>query len=150
VTSQPTPTVAAPAEPAFPIDFGSLRNMVEYRFTVLDGYVDVRGLPTFVVVNEPMKIKFCELLRDLANHNLVAKIQRVSDKLVISVFLRPRLGKPKRTINLLLFLASVVTVGYASYLLIFGVDPRLASFMYSNLSASDCPRSRDLEHNWIA
>ena len=63
--------------------------MVEYRFTLLDGYVDVRGLPTFVVANEPMKNKFRELLRDLANHNLAAKIQRVSDKLVISVFPAP-------------------------------------------------------------
>ena len=135
MTAQPAPATA-PAEPVFPIDFGSLRNMVEYRFTLLDGYVDVRGLPTFVVANEPMKNKFRELLRDLANHNLAAKIQRVSDKLVISVFPRPRLGQPKRTINLLLFLASVVTVSYASYLLIFGVDPRLASFMYSSLSAT--------------
>jgi len=135
VTAQPAPATA-PAEPAFPIDFGSLRNTVEYRFTLLDGYVDVRGLPTFVVANEPMKNKFRELLRDLANHNLAAKIQRVSDKLVISIFSRPRLGQPKRTINLLLFIASVVTVSYASYFLIFGVDPRLASFMYSSLSAS--------------
>ena len=135
MTAQPAPATA-PAEPAFPIDFGSLRNMVEYRFTVLDGYVDIRGLPTFVVANEAMKSKFRELLRDLANHNLAAKIQRVSDKLVISIFARPRLGQPRRTINLLLFLASVVTVSYASYFLIFGVDPRLASFMYSSLSAS--------------
>jgi membrane-associated protease RseP (regulator of RpoE activity) len=135
VTAQPAPA-AAPAEPTFPIDFGSLRNMVEYRFTVLDAYVDIRGLPAFVVANEPMKTKFRELLHDLANHKLVAKIQRVSDKLVISVFPRPRLGQPNRMKNLLLFLASVVTVSYASYLLVFGVDPRLASFMYSNLNAS--------------
>ncbi|HXX72558.1 MAG TPA: site-2 protease family protein [Candidatus Acidoferrales bacterium] len=124
------------AAPIFPIDFGSLRNMIEYRFTLLDAYVDINGLPTFAVAEEPIKVKFQDLLSDLANHNLAAKIRRVSDKLVISVFPKPHLGQPRRTINVLLFFASVATVGYASYLLIFGVDPRLAAFMYSNLGAS--------------
>jgi membrane-associated protease RseP (regulator of RpoE activity) len=111
--------------------------MIEYRFTVLDAYVDVNGLPTFVVANEPMKAKFRELLGDLANHNLVAKIRRVSDKLVISIFPKPKLGQPKRQINLLLFLATMISVGVTSYLYIFSLDPRLAAIMYVNLSATD-------------
>jgi membrane-associated protease RseP (regulator of RpoE activity) len=111
--------------------------MVEYRFTLLDAYADVNGLPTFVVVNEPMKVKFRELLGDLANHKLAARIRRVSDKLVISVFPKPRLGQPRRMINLLLFLATVVSVTVASYLTIFSLDPRLASFMFQNLGATD-------------
>jgi len=127
----------APAVPAFPIDFGSIRSMLEYRFTVLDAYVDVNGLPTFVVANEPVKDKFRELLRDLANHGLMAKIRRVSDKLVISVFPKPILGKPRRRINLLLFLATIATVSVASYLNIFSVDPRLAAVMFSGFSATN-------------
>jgi len=130
--AQPTPVI-----PSFPTDFGSMRNMIEYRFTLLDAYVDVNGLATFVVANEPIKVKFRELLGDLANHNLMAKIRKVADKLVISVFPKPRLGRPRRTINLLLFLATVVTVGIASYGLIFDLDPRLAAFMYTSLSAGD-------------
>ena len=134
-----------PAEPPanatvvhfFPIDFGSLRNMVEYRFTLLDAYADVNGLPTFVVVNEPMKTKFQELLNDLANHKLMAKIRRVSNKLVISVFPKPELGRPRRKINLILFLATVVAVSIASYLSIFAINPQLASFMFQNLGATD-------------
>jgi Zn-dependent protease len=129
--------VFAPAVPAFPIDFGSIRSMLEYRFTVLDAYVDVNGLPTFVVANEPVKDKFRELLRDLANHGLMAKLRRVSDKLVISVFPKPVLGKPRRRINLLLFLATIATVSVASYLNIFSVDPRLASVMFSGFSATN-------------
>jgi len=129
--------VFAPAVPAFPIDFGSIRSMLEYRFTVLDAYVDVNGLPTFVVANEPVKDKFRELLRDLANHGLMAKIRRVSDKLVISVFPKPILGKPRRRINLLLFLATIATVSVASYLNIFSVDPRLAAVMFSGFSATN-------------
>jgi membrane-associated protease RseP (regulator of RpoE activity) len=111
--------------------------MIEYRFTVLDAYVDVNGLPTFVVTNEPIKAKFQELLRDLANHNLVAKIRSVSDKLVISIFPKPKLGQPRKKINVFLFLATVITVGIASYLYTFSLDPRLVPIMYVNLNASD-------------
>ena len=135
MTAEPTPATV-PSFPTFPVDFGSIRSMIEYRFTVTDSYIDVNGLPTFVVATEPIKVKFQELLHDLANHNLAAKIRKVSDKLVISIFPKPQLGQPRRTINLLLFMASVVTVGYASYLFIFGIDPRLASFMYSDLGAN--------------
>ena len=110
--------------------------MLEYRFTVLDAYVDVNGLPTFVVANEPIKVKFEELLNDLANHQLMAKVRRVSDKLVISAFPKPKLGQPRKKINLLLFIASVITVGVASYLNIFDMDPRLAAFMFENLNAN--------------
>ena len=136
MTAKPTPATI-PAVPSFQIDFGSLRSMIEYRFTVLDAYVDVNGLPTFVVTNEPIKAKFQELLGDLANHNLVAKIRSVSDKLVISIFPKPKLGQPRKKINVLLFLATVITVGIASYLYTFSLDPRLVPIMYVNLNASD-------------
>jgi membrane-associated protease RseP (regulator of RpoE activity) len=110
--------------------------MIEYRFTILDSYVDVNGLPTFVVTKEPIKAKFRELLGDLGNHNLVAKIRGVSDKLVISVFPKPKLARPRRKINLLLFFVSMITVSVTSYFFIFSLDPRLAAIMYVNLSAT--------------
>jgi len=117
--------------PSFPVDFGSLRNMVEYRFTLKDAYVDVEGLPTFIVAQEPMKDKFRELLHDLANHNLMAKIRRVQDKLVISMFPKPSLGKPRKIINLVMFVATIFTVGIASSALIFDVDPRLTAALFA-------------------
>ena len=117
--------------PTFSIDFGSIRSMLEYRFTVKDAYVDVNGLPTFVVMEEPVKQKFQELLLDLRNHQLTARIQRVAGNLVVSVFPRPTLRTPRLRINLMLFLATIVTVGYASYTLIFDVDPRLTSALFS-------------------
>jgi membrane-associated protease RseP (regulator of RpoE activity) len=116
--------------------------MVEYRFSLLDAYVDVNGLPTFVVASEPVKSKFQELLRDLAHHELVAKIRRVSDKLVISVFPKPKLGQPRRKLNALLLLATTVAVAYASYeviftSIIFSSDSRLEALMYANMSATN-------------
>jgi Zn-dependent protease len=106
--------------------------MLEHRFTILDAYVDVNGLPTFVITREPIKEKFLELLRDLKNHNLSAKVRQVADKLVISVFPKPVLGKPRRFINLALFLATIGTVSLASYYFIFAVDPRLITALFSN------------------
>jgi membrane-associated protease RseP (regulator of RpoE activity) len=110
--------------------------MIEYRFTLLDAYIDVNGLPTFVVAQEPVKEKFSELLHDLANHNLMARIRRVTEKLVISVFPKPNLGKPRKRINLALFLATIGTVGIASYYFIFNVDPRLTAALFASSSLS--------------
>jgi len=127
-----TPQAAEPRQPSFQLDFGSLRNMVEYRFTLTDAYVDVQGLPTFIVVQEPMKDKFRELLHDLSNHNLMAKIRRIDHKLVISIFPKPNLGKPRKIINLVLFVATILTIGIASSALIFNVDPRLNAALFAN------------------
>jgi Zn-dependent protease len=106
--------------------------MIEYRFNLLDAYVDTAGMPAFIVTREPVKDKFQELLRDLANHSLTASIRRVENKLVISIFPKPKLGRPRRIINLILFLATMGTVALASYLLIFDVDPRLTAVLYAN------------------
>lgn len=127
---------SASSVPSYPLDFGSIKSMIEYRFNLLDAYVDAAGMPTFLVGREPVKEKFQELLRDLANHNLMARIQRVENKLAISIFPKPKLGQPRRVINLVLFLATLATVTLASYFLIFNVDPRLTVALYagSNLS----------------
>jgi Zn-dependent protease len=135
LTSEPTSTAPVTGTrplPTFTLDFGSIKSMVEYRFTLLDAYVDVNGLPTFVTVLEPVKEKFQELLLDMANHGLSAKIRKVSEKLVISVFPKPNLGNPRKLINLLLFIATIGTVGLASYSLIFDVDPRLTEALFRN------------------
>ena len=135
MTSEPASAIL-PVMPSFTTDFGSIRAMIEYRFRLLDAYVDVNGLPTYAVADEPVKEKFRELLNDLANHHLMAKIRRVSDKLLISVFPKPTLGKPRKSINLILFLATIGTVGLASYLLIFNVDSRLTTALFANTSLS--------------
>jgi membrane-associated protease RseP (regulator of RpoE activity) len=118
--------------PAYPIDLGSIRSMVEYRFKLLDAYVDYAGIATFLVEQEPVKEKFQEFLHDLANHDLIGRIRKVGDKLAISVFPKQKLGQPRKKINLILFLATVGTVAFASYLLVFDVDPRLAAALYVN------------------
>jgi Zn-dependent protease len=121
--------------PVYPLDFGSIKSMVEYRFNLLDAYVDAYGMATFAVAKEPVKEKFQELLHDLANHNLMATIQKVAGKLVISVFPRPKLGQPRKVINLVLFLATVATVSLASYFYIFAIDPRVSAILFAGSGA---------------
>ncbi len=105
--------------------------MVEYRFNLLDAYVDTYGMATFAAAQEPIKDKFQELLRDLANHNLMARIQKVAGKLVISVFPKPKLTQPRKIINLILFLATVATVSLASYFYISTIDPRVSTILFA-------------------
>jgi membrane-associated protease RseP (regulator of RpoE activity) len=110
--------------------------MIEYRFNLLDSYVDTSGLATFTVVQEQVKEKFQELLHDLANHNLMASIQKVADKLVISVFPKPKLSQPRKAVNLALFLATVATVSLASYFYITAIDPRVSTILFTGSGAS--------------
>jgi len=116
--------------PSFPIDIGSIRSLLEYRFTILDWYIDVNGLPTFVVAQEQIKLKFQELLADLRNHSLSARVVKVSDKLVISVFPKRNLGKPRKLINLLMFLATIGAIGLAGYTAVFYADPRVTAALF--------------------
>jgi len=108
--------------------------MIEYRFSLIDAYVDVNGLPTFVTSPEPMKQKFQELVHDLANHGLSAYIRRVQDKHVISVFPKKPLKAPRPIINLILFFATVGTVSFASYSLIFDVPQELIRTLFQNVN----------------
>jgi Zn-dependent protease len=135
VAGEPTPPrVSATQHVTYPLDLGSITGMVEYRFMVLDRYVDVNGLATYIVMEEPMKQKFQELLRDLANHNLVATIRKVSNKLAISIFPKPNLKKPRRKINLILFLATIGSVFFASYVLNFIIAPQMMSAIFGSAS----------------
>jgi len=132
VTSEPASHTIPPQ--SYPLDFGSIRGLVEYRFTLLDAYIDVSGMPTFITAREPVRDKFQELLRDLSNHGLMAKIRRASDKLVISVFPKPRLGRPRKALNVALFLATIGTVAFASFMYVSAVDPRLIPILFSGTS----------------
>ena len=132
MASESTPAILTTSAVSYPLDFGSITSLIEYRFTLLDKYVDVNGLATYIVASEPMKEKFQELLLDLANHGLIAKIRKVSDKLVISVLPKQKLNRPRRIVNLILLLATIVTVTFASYSLVFEEDPRLISALFHN------------------
>lgn len=108
-----------------PLD--SIRALVASEFQVKDVFLDPSGIPTILVTAEPPKKKFMNLLGRLAAHNLIAAVRGTADTLTIKVFQKPQLKPSRQKINILLFVATVVTVLYAGYVVwvggLFGPDP---------------------------
>ncbi len=98
-----------------PLD--SIRLVVASHFQVKDSFLDPNGVPTFVVSAEPPKQKFLELVEKLKSQGLIAAIRGAGESLTIKVFQKPQIKPSRRTINLGLFMATVVTVTLAGYFL---------------------------------
>ncbi|HEV2120153.1 MAG TPA: site-2 protease family protein [Candidatus Bathyarchaeia archaeon] len=97
--------------------------MVATEFKVKDAFIDPYGIPTVQVVREPAKEKFKLLLEQLSQQGLIAAIRgsRGSEEiLTIKVFQKPKMKPPRRTINLALFAATIITVFVSGYLLWLG------------------------------
>ncbi len=115
----PSPMSAPPT--GYPVYAGppldSLKLSVGAEFHIKDAFLDPYGIPTFQVENEPAKEKFQRLLEGLRSQGLIAAIRGAPDGLLIKIFQKP-LAKPSlKTINLVLFLATVSTVFIAGYFL---------------------------------
>jgi membrane-associated protease RseP (regulator of RpoE activity) len=82
---------------------------------VRDAFLDPNGVPTFVVELEPTKQKFMQLVQELRPKGLIAAIRGTSDGLTIKVFQKPHINPSRRTINIGLFLVTIVTVTIAGY-----------------------------------
>ena len=116
---QPTPLPAAPTGiPAYtgpPLE--SIKTTVATEFQVKDAFLDPYGIPTIQVTPEPAKEKFQRLLDHLRQQNLTAAIRSMPEGLTIKVFQKPTVKPSRKTINLVLFLATVATVFIAGYFL---------------------------------
>ena len=96
-----------------PLD--SIKSLVASQFQIKDAFIDPNGVPTFVVYSEDKKHKFLELVQQLRPKGLIAAIRGTSDGLAIKVFQKPHVNPSRKSINIGLFLASVVTVMIAGY-----------------------------------
>ncbi len=96
-----------------PLD--TIRSIVASQFHVKDAFLDPYGVPTVQIVAEPVKSKFKALLGQLAEHHLVGAIRGTGDTLTVRVFQKPAIRPPRRIINLVLFIATVVSVFAAGY-----------------------------------
>lgn len=95
----------------------AIKSIIALQFQVKDAFLDPNNLPTFLVAAEPTKEKFMSIVEELRPQGLIAAIRGTGDALTIKVFQKPRIGPSRRTINLALFLATVVTVSLAGYFL---------------------------------
>jgi Zn-dependent protease len=98
-----------------PID--SIRSIVASQFQVKDAFLDPNGVPTFQVYPEPLKNKFVHLVEQLKPEGLIAAIRGTGEGLTIKVFQKPHIKPSRHTINVGLFIITVVTVTIAGYFL---------------------------------
>jgi membrane-associated protease RseP (regulator of RpoE activity) len=128
VSDGPSPPSPLPAtQTGFGVYAGpsleSIKTMVASEFQVKDAFLDPYGIPTVQVAREPAKQKFKALLQQLGQYGLIAAIRgsrSSGETLTIKIFQKPSLKPPRRMINLLLFVATILTVFVAGYLLWLG------------------------------
>ena len=111
-----------------------MKEIVQRRFDVVDAYVDQHGIPSFLVVDGPVKQKFKELLRDLQAHRLSASIRRYSDRLLVRVFQRIPVRRSNPMVNLVLMFATIGTILFSSYSLTYSMDPELLRMVFGGLN----------------
>ncbi len=99
----------------------TVRQIVASQFQVKDAFLDQYGTPTILVTAEPAKAKFTIILQQLSTQGLLAVIRDSTDTLTIKIFQKPHLKPPKRSINLILFFATVGTVLLAGYVIWTGL-----------------------------
>jgi len=133
-TPPPQPTVqqtfAAYSGP--PLD--TIRSIVSTQFQVRDAFLDPNGVPTFLVDADATKDKFMHLVEQLRPEGLIAAIRGTADTLTIKVFQKPQVKQSRRTINLGLFLATVVSVTVAGYFLwTGGLGPQTLQAQYNQI-----------------
>jgi len=118
VPQPPLPTASDPNLPAYSgPSLETIKSIVASQFQVKDAFLDPYGIPTILVAVEPTQEKFKNIVKQLRAQGLLGAIRATGDTLTIKVFQKP-LTKPSRlTINLGLFLSTVVTVTVAGYLL---------------------------------
>jgi membrane-associated protease RseP (regulator of RpoE activity) len=114
-------------------DLTELRRIVQSRFNVIDAYVDQYGIPAFLVDKEPVKRKFKELLGELRTHHLNASVRRESDGLLIRIFQRFQVRRSNPLVNVLLMVATIGTILFASYSLTYSMDPQLLAAVFGNV-----------------
>lgn len=98
-----------------PLD--TIRATVASHFQVVDSFLDPNGVPTFVAGVEPPKEKFLRLVEQLKTNGLIAAVRQTGNTLTIKVFQKPQIKPSRRTINLGLFVVTLVTVTIAGYFL---------------------------------
>ncbi len=116
---QPIPTTAT--DPNFTTYTGpsleTIKSIVASQFQVKDAFLDPYGIPTILVAAEPTREKFKNIVEQLRSQGLLGAIRAMGDTLTIKVFQKPKIKPSRRAINLGLFIATVVSVTVAGYLL---------------------------------
>jgi membrane-associated protease RseP (regulator of RpoE activity) len=114
-------------------DLAALRKTIQGRFNVADAYVDQYGIPNFLVQEEPTKARFKDLLSDLTPLTLSASIRREPNQFRIRVFQKIQRHRSNPLVNIVLMVATIGTILFASYSLTYAVDLDLLAAVFGGL-----------------
>ena len=98
------------------VPFEQLRSIVESEFQVEDGFVEY-GVPTFHIrAQEDSKRAFLRLVDRLSSLGFVPILRREKENIVLKAMRKPATKPSRKTINMVLFVATLATVFFAGYL----------------------------------
>jgi hypothetical protein len=98
------------------VPFEQLRSIVEAEFQVEDGFVEY-GVPTFHIrAQEDSKRAFLRLVDRLDPLGFVPILRREKEKIVLKAMRKPATKPSRKTINMVLFFATLASVFLAGYL----------------------------------
>jgi len=98
------------------VPFEQLRSIVESEFQVEDGFVEY-GVPTFHVrAQEDSKRAFLRLVDRVDPLGFVPILRREKGKIVLKAMRKPATKPSRKTINVVLFFATLATVFLAGYM----------------------------------
>ncbi len=96
--------------------FEQLRKMVESEFEVEEGFIE-HDIPTFYVRLRPdSKEAFLRLTKNIEPLGLISILRKRDEKIVLQAMAKPPKRLSKKTINIMLFVATIGTVFLAGYL----------------------------------
>lgn len=97
------------------VSFEQLRNIVESEFQVEEDFVEY-GVPTFYIMQrEDSKRAFLRLVERLDPLGFVPVLRRREEKTVLQAMRKPPTKPSRKTINIVLFFATLATVLFAGY-----------------------------------
>ncbi|WP_455278491.1 site-2 protease family protein [[Eubacterium] cellulosolvens] len=110
---------AAPQKLGYGAEYSlaDLKELLEKYFEVIDGFLDLSGIPTFTINPEPVKNKFKSLTVQFNSIGLLPIMRRSESKFVVKIFNKPPQKPGRKGLGLILFVATMITIYLAGYVL---------------------------------
>ena len=110
---------AAPKKLGYGAEYSlaDLKEFLEKYFEVIDGFLDLSGIPTFTINPEPIKNKFKSLTVRFNSIGLLPIMRRSESKFVVKIFNKPPQKAGRKGLGLILFVATMITIYLAGYVL---------------------------------
>jgi membrane-associated protease RseP (regulator of RpoE activity) len=110
---------AAPHKSGYRAEYtlADLRIFLEKYFHVIDGFLDLSGIPTFTISPEPVKNKFKALTIQFSSFGLLPIMRRNESNFIVKIFSKPPQKSGRKGLGLTLFVATMITIYLAGYVL---------------------------------